>query len=86
MHNRTCNFDVLSPTAAVNVTLEQAQYMVNEADGYVEVCAVLVGGTVERRVIVSLSTSNVDAVGKLYIILYPKSARIVQLHGGCQVL
>lgn len=37
--------------------------MVNEGSGFVEVCAEIVEGTLERTVIVQLSTANGTALG-----------------------
>ena len=50
--------------AAVDISLQESQYVVGEADELVEVCAVLVGGVVERMVEVILSTSDIDATGE----------------------
>ena len=46
----------------------QTQYNVQEANGFIEVCAELVGGVIERRVVVNLISADVDATGKLCFI------------------
>lgn len=54
--------------AAVDISLDQTQYIVEEANGFVEVCAELVGGIIERMVVVDLISDNIDATGKLCFI------------------
>ena len=41
-----------------------AQYTIDESDGFQTVCVELTSGTVERRVIVSLASTNADAMGE----------------------
>ena len=50
--------------AAVTVSFEMAQYNVAEANGVQTVCVELTAGTVERMVVVSLASSNAEAIGK----------------------
>ena len=46
------------------VTLQQAAYMANEADGVVVVCAELTDGILERIITVYLNTFNGTAFGE----------------------
>ena len=57
-------------SVAVSVSFVQPEYIVEEFAGLQSVCVRLDSGVVERRVIVSLSTADDDAVGKLNTILH----------------
>jgi hypothetical protein len=51
--------------AGVTVGLEFPSYTVNERDGSIEVCAVLLDGTLQRTLMVNLSTQqNANAQGQ----------------------
>ncbi len=50
--------------SVVEIGLERPLYTVNETDGTIEVCAVLVSGSLERTVTVSLSTVDGTAKGR----------------------
>ena len=54
---------MLCSTAVVTIGLEETMYTVNEDGGSVEVCAVIVDGTLERDAVVVLSTSEGTATG-----------------------
>ena len=47
-----------------------AEYMVLESAGAQTVCVELTSGTVERRVVVSVDSSNADAEGKIILARY----------------
>ncbi len=49
----------------VTIGLERTTYSVNEEDGQVEVCAVLLSGSLERTVNVTLTSVNGSASGRL---------------------
>ena len=49
--------------ADVGVSVEDPSYTVDESDGTVEVCVVL-NGTIERNVSVTISTSDGSAIGR----------------------
>ncbi len=49
----------------VTIGLERTTYSVNEEDGQVEVCAVLLFGTLEKTVNVTLTSVNGSASGRL---------------------
>jgi hypothetical protein len=51
----------------VTIGLERPTYSVDEEDGTVEVCAVLLSGSLERTVSVTLSTSDGSAIGMILI-------------------
>ncbi len=52
--------------AGVVIDLELPSYTVNEANGTVEVCATIVSGTLERSVVVTISTSDGTATGESF--------------------
>ena len=54
----------------MSVSFVQPEYIVEEVAGLQSVCVRLDSGVVERRVIISLSTTDDDAAGKLSTILY----------------
>lgn len=45
----------------VGVGLEETEYDVSEGDGTVEICAVVTIGSIQRRLMVSLTTANLSA-------------------------
>ena len=49
----------------ITIELENRTYTVPENEGHVEVCAVIVRGSLERTVTVSLSTKDGSATGWL---------------------
>ena len=49
----------------ITVELENRTYTVPENEGHVEVCAVIVHGSLERTVTVALSTEDGSATGGL---------------------
>ena len=49
----------------ITVELENRTYTVPENEGHVEVCAVIVRGSLERTVTVTLSTEHGSATGGL---------------------
>ena len=49
----------------ISVELENRTYTVPENEGHVEVCAVIVHGSLERTVTVALSTEDGSATGGL---------------------
>ena len=53
----------------VTVELENRTYTVPENEGHVEVCAVIVRGSLERTVTVTLSTKDGSAIGLLKFLL-----------------
>ena len=53
----------------VTVELENRTYTVPENEGHVEVCAVIVRGSLERTVIITLSTKDGSAIGLLKFLL-----------------
>ena len=59
-----------SHSLAVTVSFEMAEYMVLESAGIQTVCVELTSGTVERRVVVSVDSSNAGAEGKLSLARY----------------
>lgn len=50
------------------MSFEIAEYTVLEGDGVQTICVELTSGTVERRVVVSVESSNAGAEGKLIIL------------------
>ena len=46
------------------ITFEDPEYSVNEGNGTVEVCLLIIEGVLEREVVVTLSTSDGSAVGE----------------------
>ena len=57
---------------AVTVSFEMGQYSVLEPAGFQTVCVELSSGTVERRVVVSIASADVDAVGT-YNVMYNRT-------------
>ena len=51
----------------VTIGLERPTYSVDEEDGVIEVCAVLLAGSLERTVSVTFSTSDGSAIGMILI-------------------
>ena len=54
----------------MTVSFEMAEYMVLESAGVQTVCVELTSGTEERRVVVSVDSSNAGAEGKLNLAHY----------------
>ncbi len=52
-----------SPTGVV-IGFETPEYTVTEGEGSIEVCVVIVEGTLQRQVTVTVSTSDFSALGK----------------------
>ncbi len=48
----------------VTIGLEKTTYYINEEDGQVEVCAVLLSGTLDRTVDITLTSVNGSALGR----------------------
>ena len=48
----------------VTIGLERTSYPVDEGDGDVEVCAILISGTLERALNITLSTLDGSATGR----------------------
>ena len=55
----------------VEIALEQISYGVDEADGPVEVCVVIVSGTLEREASVEVELSDISAGSKSHVISKP---------------
>lgn len=51
------------------IGIERPDYSVTEADGPLEVCAVIAEGTLEREVAITLTTFDGSAVGKALLLV-----------------
>ena len=47
-----------------NVTLQQSDFTVSEADGSIEVCAILTAGVLKRNITVDLNAAGGTATGE----------------------
>jgi hypothetical protein len=60
----------------VRIDFEQPEYSVNEENGTIEVCAVIMEGGLERNITITLATRNGTAIGKKAI-LYMHNALFI---------
>ena len=58
------------------IGFEIPEYSVKEGDGLVEVCVVIEEGSLQRPVLVTLSTSDFSATRKETIVQIPRSEKI----------
>ena len=58
----------------MTISFEMSEYAIEEGSGYVTLCVELTDGTVERRVIFSVTSTDSDTVGK------PNYMHVFELH------
>lgn len=67
-----CSYNILLCTfcSEIVIGLRETVISVNEGEGEVEVCAVVISGELERSVPFSLTSADGTAIGELYIFYY----------------
>lgn len=58
----------------VVIDFEQPEYSVNERNGTIEVCAVIVEGNLQRNITVTLTTRDGRAIGK--VLMYSQTSAL----------